>query len=605
MSDYYGPGGEDGFLTSTFCLGDFCLFVTFEPPDSTDFYDGPGGPAPPGLPPEIWTPPEDEPPPPPTPTDPPVFDIVPFTLFVVAEYEGEVIAAGYPYLLTVTGEPRFRYCIKNTSAGAQFTISDYGTDYSVTLNGNLAGRFCALLSWTLTGMSVQVWGGGVLGQLVTGLHSGSVHFEPDKIISYYGAVEELEKISVAQTEDYWDTYPQFYLIDGMVEVTNVKCEISSENLSCRHDLVSSEIVIELITIGVQDAYHVVTSTQIGLSTQHVIASHDSVHVLVSDKTGVTIHPDVLDASHSHYGDQVALSDEWLMAPHGSGHVLVSDEVGVTVHTAPYDCGHVLISPEVTILAMVSNDSSHSHYTDQVALSDEGLISPHDNEHVLVSDEVGVTVHPKVAGAYHESFSSGWQDISLISKMEVVVEDSTNYHDVDGGLILGLNGNTVYPHDSLISVEDTGVSQPTMRQVIYTVRNCVHHLLSDELPAMPQVFHIVVASCSHILRSDVVTPTYIRPFNSAHSLTSDMVWNWVERAYHEGLSQEVWVQVTIDPLGSYISFAPEADIVLGLSITAHDCYHSLFTRDEMIPEDCHHFLFSDEVRGNEYYRRISD
>jgi len=104
-----------------------------------------------------------------------------FNIFVVGYGGGRY--AKYPYQRTENGVPLFQYTITSSVGNTDFTITDNIGEFTISIEEELVGKFCALLTLGKGRMSVRVWGGGTTEPYeMIAISSRNVTFDATKII---------------------------------------------------------------------------------------------------------------------------------------------------------------------------------------------------------------------------------------------------------------------------------------------------------------------------------------------------------------------------------------------------------------------------------------
>ena len=354
--------------------------------------------------------------------------------------------------------------------------------------------------------------------------------------------EELEVQSIPKSDDFWNTYQEFFF--NSVGVSEMLVNLSSEGLSSYHYVVSDTVQLTLEIIPA-DSSHVLYNED---PFSHSVYADGSYHTQVCDNVGVTVHLNVDGAEHYHYADDFGLALDGLLSVYDSAH-------------------NTLAEIAASFLAVTAPD-----------------IVPANTKHVLEDN--------------------GFQRTSLIFKTPVYADDTSHYSYCAGNLYIG-NGNEVYARDCAHGITAEEVGAFTFKSILYFVTKGTHLHIVDHIASLPLSLSLsAVSSTEHAVSSERVSPTFVLANPCSHGVKSKVVWSWMNDAYHKVLSPEIALQVSLDVLSCSHSFSPTSYPYLVASLSVNDCYHSLFTKDIISPDGCEHELVSPELISNALYRRLN-
>lgn len=354
--------------------------------------------------------------------------------------------------------------------------------------------------------------------------------------------EEVEVLSDSEDADFWATYQSFFLNSDAVEVTEDLINIEV-HAPVYHDLVSDGD-LEFPFLSVRSAYHILESPEVRVEPEGVIIAAYTEHEHVAEEPTILVKATAVVDSAYH-----------------------------TVYSS---------IPELSAgLVLKVDDAYHEHAVAELTLAVKGTVDVADTSHLLTD--------------------TGMNDVYLIYQYSIDADDSYHTTQADKDLVIGIDGNTVYPRDCEHSVGSTEPGTLTFKALISPAAG-YHVHIAEEIDDLVITFNIEVDDSSHVLWSENASPDYIYADSCSHVMTSDNVWAWVDNAFHAVVSPQIAITSHIIPDDSTISFTPLGDVALVVGINPADCYHSLFTKDEIVPADCYHEIEDDFV-SNTRYRRL--
>jgi len=338
--------------------------------------------------------------------------------------------------------------------------------------------------------------------------------------------EEVEVSSGSVSDDFWNTYQEFYLSDDVVEVGEVLVTLDDVS-SCRHDNVADQVILNL-DLYINSSLHEHFADKIHSSS---IFADDCEHTHEPDIININKHLEPDNTVHYHYVNETGLATSSLLYPYSTVHNHIVDEATIALTATVDDTVHLLEDTgwgDITLTfttPILADDCLH--YT----IADGGLhiggeddtVYPRDADHGLWSAEVGdftfkdsitfvspgrhlhtVEELPNLPMVYrlvpndctHELFSERVE--------RTLVRADSSFH--------GLRSDEVWSwmDDSM----HTQVSDELRIKVNIDALNCVHHFGLSAYPVLNPI--MVVDDCYH----NLFTKDTLAPADCSHELYSD-------------------------------------------------------------------------------------
>ena len=233
-----------------------------------------------------------------------------------------------------------------------------------------------------------------------------------------------------------------------------------------------------------------------------------------------------------------------------------------------------------------------------------------SEHDLFTDAVGTLtwiagISVAIEDTIHQLNDSCWNDATLIETLTVQADDGSTFHTVNGDLIIGSEGDTVYPKGCVHSMVSESAGELIFKRVLSSIGDSFISHYSTNIEDIPVVYSIGSSDSSHALVSTKVSPQFIDVASSSIFVTSESPWGWNNNSYHQMTADEVLVIPSVNTYSSSIKFSLEPTIKLMVTVAVDNCEHMFFSKNIISGVDSSVIEhISSTLRTNTLYRRTN-
>ena len=357
---------------------------------------------------------------------------------------------------------------------------------------------------------------------------------------------------------------------------------------CYHDCVSdTEALTQTHSLLAAETYHLHDVDAIALTQAHELVVAEAYHLHDVDGADVTTPGSAAaeEAYHEIITGAIALTQGHILSVEEAYHLHEADESSVTPFLSIAEAYHDIITDPVALTQghdLVVEEAYHLHDADAAALIVTLAVDEsyhlHDGEGLVLNTGVSLVV----AESYH--LHDG-ENLDITQGHDLVVEESYHETSSDNLVLGGVAVLTVNDGDSLHYVD--GIS---LVQIYSLVIADAYHAHEIDNVALTQEHSIVIQEAVDLLVSDNVS------LSGTHSLA-------VAGAFHAQASDQVnlsGASALVIPDAAHLHTS--GAIVLGISITPSDSYHSvesdnltITTRNFLKISDAVELVTSDNIR----------
>jgi len=270
------------------------------------------------------------------------------------------------------------------------------------------------------------------------------------------------------------------------------------------------------------------------------------------------------------------------------------EYSVLVESSVID----LVSDQVTLelIGLHVYDSYHETESDEPRLTSGSFVSVYDSYHDLTSKPVIQVVQP--ASSLHEL----WSDDPILTELPIINlgGDVIELFSTDVGLS---TEDQIAPYDSFIEQYAAEVAAGDIQEVLQGVEDGRQRMFADELPLMSINYKAYVYNASHDLTSSLVKLPFLRVNDAIMPQVADVVWGFVDSSLHRMYSDTIKLPTIVRPRNSEHLLSSDM-ITINKQLQVDNGIHYFHSSYILQTNNSYHELIDNGVVGNSGYKRVA-